>query len=312
MQPKQKKISIIGAGSVGSSYAFSLMMSGIAREVVIVDINKKKAFGEALDLSHVQSFISPVEISYGNYEDIKDSDIVVITAGLNQKVNQSRLDLVKDNTKIFKEIIPKIAKNAPNSILIVVTNPVDVLSYVAYKISDFPKEKVIGSGTVLDSSRLRSLLSNFYKIDARNIHANLIGEHGNTEFPVWSKANISGIPFDKCNLIKYKKEDLEKIFEEVKNSAAKIIEAKGSTCYGIAISLLKITKSILRDENSILPVSSFIDNYLDVNDVYLSVPALIGSQGVKGILKMDLSNDEINNFHLTAKTIKDVIKQIGF
>lgn len=308
------KVCIIGTGNVGSTFAFALMVNGAAREIVLIDRNEKRAQGECMDLNHGLSFARPAKIYSSGYEGCKDADIVVITAGAKQKPGQTRVDLVQENAEIFKDIIPKITKYAQNSILLVVSNPVDILTYVTLKISGFPSNKVIGSGTVLDTSRFRFLISENCNIDPRNVHAYIIGEHGDTELPVWSHANIGGMVLakycpicnEKCN---YKKE-LGKIFDEVKNAAYKIIEAKGATYYAIALALTKIVEAILRDENSILPISALINDYYGVNDVCLSIPSLINRNGVERILRLELSAEEQEQFKHSANTLKEIIKNI--
>jgi len=309
------KVSIIGAGCVGMRYAYSLMLANLARSIVIVDIDKKRLEGEVMDLASCMPFVSPVDIVAGDYPDLKDSDIVVITVGAKQAPGESRLELAKQNVDIYKNIIPKIMEYAKDAIFLIVTNPVDVLSYAAYKISQKPWHEVIGSGTVLDSARLRLLLSRHCNIDARNVHAYILGEHGDSEFPVWSRAAIGGILFkdycpmcsDKCDV----KATLSGIFSEVKNFAYKVIERKGETSYGVGLALTRITSAILKDENSILPVSSFIDNYYDVENVYMSIPAVVHKNGIRELLKVELAPEEKVCFQKSAKLIKEVIASSG-
>ncbi len=317
MKMSRSKVSIIGCGNVGMRYAYALMISGVAREIVIVDLDRKRLEGEVMDLSHGAPYSSPVDIIAGDYKDIKDSDLVVITAGLKQKPDQTRIDLVKDNLELFKKIIPEIYKHAPSAIYMVVTNPIDVLSYATYKISGKPSNEVIGSGTVLDSARFRFLLGKHCDVDPRNIHAYILGEHGDTEFAVWSKIMVGGSllknycavctrePKDKCGL------ELKNIFKEVKESAYKIIERKGETSYGIGLAMVRITKAILKDENAILPVSVLVENYFGVNDVYLGLPAVLNKSGVKSVLKLDLSDEEQLEFKNSSNAIKNIIKQVG-
>jgi L-lactate dehydrogenase len=311
------KVSIIGCGNVGVRYAYSLLISGLARRIVLVDRNLKRAEGEALDLSHGAPYTAPVEISAGGYSDIKDSDIVVITAGKKQLPGQTRLDLVKDNVAVFKTMIPEIVKNAPGALLLIVSNPVDVLSYAAFKISGKPASEVIGSGTVLDSARLRYEISKHCQIDPHNVHAYVLGEHGDTEFPAWSKSMIGGMPLDQyCPFCKQSKtcdhrSELNSLFKEVRDSAYTIIEKKGETSYGIGLALTRITRSILRDENAVLPVSSLINDYFGVNDVYLSMPAIVNKAGVRELLKLDLNETEQKAMRHSAETLKSVISATG-
>lgn len=314
MKAQGSKIVIVGAGNVGSTFAFTLMISGIAREIVLIDNNEQWAKGECMDLNHGASFVHPVNVYSAGYEGCRDADIVVITAGAKQKPGQTRTDLIKTNTEIFKDIIPKIVKYAKEAILLVVTNPMDILTYVALKISGLSSNKVLGSGTVLDSSRFRYLISEHCHVDPRNVHAYIIGEHGDTELPVWSHANIGGMVLAKycpiCeNHCDYKKE-LGKIFEEVKDAAYKIIESKGATYYAIGLALVRIVEAILRDENSVLPISTLIDNYYGVSDVCLSLPSIVNRGGTKGFLKLKLSSIEQKQFRHSANTLKDIIKNI--
>jgi len=314
MKTRRSKIAIVGAGNVGSTFAFSLMISGAAREIVLVDRDEKRAKGECMDLNHGASFVSPVRISALGYEGCKDADIVVITAGARQKPGETRIDLIQRNAEIFKDIIPNITKHAKDAILLVVSNPMDILTYVTLKISGFPANRVMGSGTVLDSSRFRYLISEHCHVDTRNIHAYIIGEHGDTELPVWSNANIGGMVLaEYCpacdNRCDYRKK-LGNIFEEVKNSAYKIIEAKGSTYYAIGLALVRIVEAILRDENSVLPVSTLISDYCGIKDMCLSIPSIVNRTGVQKFLKLKLSPSEEKLLRHSADSLKDIIKTI--
>lgn len=318
MRTQRSKVVIVGAGNVGSTFAFNLMLSGVAREIVLIDRNEQRARGECMDLNHGASFVHPVNIYSDGYEGCKDADIVVITAGAKQKTGQSRIDLVQTNAEIFKDIIPKIVKYAKDTILLVVSNPMDILTWVTLRISGLPSNKVIGSGTVLDSSRFRYLISEHCHVDPRNVHAYIIGEHGDTELPVWSNANIGGMVLAKycpmCNKHSHcdSKKELANIFEDVKNSAYKIIEAKGATYYAIALALVKIVEAILRDENSVLPVSTLINDYYEANDVCLSIPSMVNRNGVEKFLRLELSTQEQKQFRHSANTLKEVIKNINF
>jgi len=308
------KVSIIGSGNVGMRYAYSLMLANFARSIVIVDLDKKRLEGEVMDLTSCMPFVSPVDIIAGDYSDLESSDIVVITAGARQKPGETRLALVRQNVEIYKNIIPKIMKYAKEAVFLIVTNPVDILSYAAYKISQKPWQEVIGSGTVLDSARFRLLLSQHCNMDARNVHAYILGEHGDSEFPVWSRAMIGGVLFkeycpmcNKCDT----KDALPIIFNKVKNFAYEIIEKKGETSYGVGLALTRITSAVLKDENSVLPVSSFIDNYYDVGDLYMSIPAVVNKKGIRELLKIKLDAEEINNLKKSANLIKETIKSSG-
>ncbi len=317
MEDLKPKVSIIGAGNVGIRYAYALIISDLARKIVIVDINIERLEGDVMDLSHSTPFVSPVEIVAGDYPDINDSNLVVITAGKKQKPGQTRLDITESNVELYREIIPKITKYAPSAIFLVVANPVDILTYATYKFSKKNSSEVIGSGTVLDSARFRYLLGVHCKLDPRNIHGYILGEHGDTEFAVWSRVMVGGaLLLDYCPICENHKEcdskgEFTKIFEEVRDSAYKIIDKKGETSYGIGLSLVRITQAILKNENSILPVSCYIDNYLSISDVYLSLPAVINKDGVRKILKLELDSEEQENLEFSSKTLKKVLKSVG-
>jgi len=314
MDTLKPKIAIIGAGNVGSTFAFSLMMSGLAREIVLIDKNSDLAIGECMDLNHGLSFAHPINIYAAGFEGCKNADIVVITAGANQKPAETRTNLVNKNVAIFKEIVPAIIKYTQDAILLVVTNPVDILTYVTLKLSGFPANRVIGSGTVLDTARLKYMISDYAQVDASNIHGYIIGEHGDTELPVWSNATIGGMDIETyCS--EYAKQgnansELKDIFLKVKNSAYEIIKLKGATNYSIALSLVKITRAIIRNENSILPVSTLINNYYGISDVCISIPSIVNIEGVKEYLKIDLSIEEQELFKHSANTLKGFIKAI--
>lgn len=314
MKTQRSKIAIVGAGNVGSTFAFSLIISGVAREILLVDRDEKRAKGECMDLNHGASFVSPVKITASGYEGCEGADIVVITAGARQKPGETRIDLIQRNAEIFKDIIPRITKHAKDAILLVVSNPMDILTYVTLKISGFAPNKVLGSGTVLDSSRFRYLISEHCRVDTRNVHAYIIGEHGDTELPVWSNANIGGMVITEycpaCNSSCDYKKELGNIFEEVKNSAYKIIEAKGATYYAIGLALVRIVEAILRDENSVLPVSTLINDYCGIKDICLSIPSIVNRTGVQKFLKLKLSQSEEKLLKYSADSLKDVMKTI--
>lgn len=311
------KVSIIGCGNVGLRYAYALMIRGVARQIVLVDINTKRLEGDVLDLSHGAPYLLPVDIVAGAYEDIKNSDLVVVTVGKKQKPGQNRFDLTKENVALYKDVIPRIVAQAPEALLLIVSNPVDVLSYAAYKISGKPAHTVIGSGTVLDTARFRWLLSKHCELDARNVHAYILGEHGDSEFPVWSSAIVGGVLFkDYC--MKCKKENcgernniLERIFTEVRDSAYKIIDLKGETSYGIGLALIRISRALLNDENSVLPVSSYINGFFGIRDVYLSLPAVLNKGGVRELLPITFDNKEKELLEKSANIIKKVIKELA-
>lgn len=307
------KISIIGSGFVGSTTAYALMNAGLASEIVIVDINKEKSEGEAMDLSHGASFVKPVEIKSGDYPDTRDSNIIIITAGAPQKPGETRLDLINKNYKILSSFVPELVKYSPNSILLVVSNPVDILTYITYKLSGFSKERVIGSGTVLDTSRFRYLLADHFGIDARNIHTYIMGEHGDSEIATWSITNIAGMDVNKyceTNCSKCDGDFKYSISEKVKNAAYEIIQRKGATYYAVSLAIKRIVEAILRDENSILTVSTLLQGEYDISDIYLGVPSIVGSSGVKKILNVPLSDDELKKLQESAKTLKNSLTSL--
>ncbi|BBU41387.1 L-lactate dehydrogenase [Aeribacillus composti] len=310
---KVNRVVIVGTGAVGCSYAYSLINQGVVEELVLIDINEAKAEGEVMDLNHGVPFApSPIKVWSGSYQDCANADLVVITAGLAQKPGETRLQLVEKNTRIFKQIIKEIMKSGFNGIFLVATNPVDILTYVTWKESGLPKKRVIGSGTVLDSARLRFELGKYFNVDTRNIHAIIIGEHGDTELPVWSHAKIGIENLDDVLERKkdLKKECLEEIFVNVRDAAYHIIERKGATYYGIGMSLVRITKAILKNENSILTVSSYLEGEYGQNDVYIGVPAKLNRNGVHEIIEIELNEKEQEQFNYSVSVLKDTMKSV--
>ena len=309
-----QKCAIIGCGFVGATISYSLMKSEMFSEIVLIDLDRKKAEGEAADMNHGLPFIAPMAIYAGDYCDIADASIIIITAGANQKPSETRLDLVRKNNKIFHSIIKKVTQHNKNGIIIVVTNPVDVLTYATIAYSGFPRHRVIGSGTVLDTARLKYLVGRHLEIDPRNVHTFIIGEHGDSELAVWSSANISGIDLDSYCKGSPKECDmttLNGIFEDVKTSAYKIISAKNATYYAIAEAVKKIVSSIVRDENAVLPVSTFLDGQYGLEDICLGVPCIVGSDGIKEILEIPLNKREQDMLELSARKLKAVVESLN-
>ncbi|MDQ2085998.1 L-lactate dehydrogenase [Herbivorax sp. ANBcel31] len=308
-----KKVTVIGAGFVGSTTAYTLMISGLVSEIVLIDINDKKAEGEVMDMNHGMPFVRPVKIYNGSYSDCANSDIIIITAGANQKEGETRIDLVKKNTEVFRNIVGEIVKYSTDSILLVVTNPVDILTYVTYKLSGFPKNKVIGSGTVLDSARFRYLIGDHIGVDTRNVHAYILGEHGDTEVATWSLTNIAGIPMEKfCDECKKCKNgsSRKQIYENVKNAAYQIIDRKGATYYAVALAVRRIVEAIVRNEDSILTVSSLLEGQYGLSDVCLSVPTLVNKDGIDKVLTVPISDDEKEKLSKSGDALKEIIKHI--
>ncbi|MDD4370870.1 MAG: L-lactate dehydrogenase [Anaerostipes sp.] len=308
-----RKAAIIGCGFVGSSTAFSLMHQGLFSELVLIDANKDKAIGEAMDLSHGRPFVDTSKIYAGTYEDVADCAVIIITAGANQKPNETRLDLVNKNVGIFKSIIPQIVKQNFEGILLVVANPVDILTYAALKISGYSKKRVFGSGTVLDSARFRYLLSEHLDVDSSDISAQIIGEHGDSELAVWSDANVNGIPInDFCEMRGHfnHEESMAELYREVKNSAYQIIKKKGATYYGVAIATSHIIDSIVHDKNSILPVSSYLNGQYGLDDICLSVPTIVNSKGADQVIEISLNDDEQEALNSSAHTLKKILSDL--
>ena len=307
-----RKVVMIGCGFVGAACSFAIMQSGLFSEMVLIDADKSKAEGEALDISHGVPFAKPIKIYTGDYDDIKDASLVIITAGANQKPGETRLDLVKKNISIFKSIIPEIKKREFNGVLLIVANPVDILTTVALKLSGLPENKVIGSGTVLDTARLKYELGNHLNVDSRSVHAFIIGEHGDSEIAAWSSANVSGIPLNKfCEMRGHFNHDeaMKRIAENVKNSAYEIIEKKKATYYGVAMAVKRICETIVRDEKSILPISSMMKGDFGINGISLSMPAIVGKDGVECLVPIQLNEEEISKLQKSAQTLKNTLSQ---
>ncbi len=314
MIERKRKISVIGAGFVGATTAYALMNSGIATEICLFDINMDKAMGEVMDLVHGTSFVKPVNIYAGNIEETKDSDIVVITAGAAQKEGETRLDLIEKNYNIFKGFIPQIAAASPNAILLVVSNPCDVLAYITYKLSGFPKERVIASGTVLDTSRLKYVIGKYFNVNNNNIHAYVLGEHGDSEVVSWSTSSIAGESFEdyakKFNL--EWNDDVKAVIEsDVKNAAYEIISRKNATYFAVALAVNRIVEAILRDENTILTVSCLMQGEYGIDDVYLAVPTILNSTGAVRIVNPILKDEvELKKLKESAKVLKENIQKV--
>jgi L-lactate dehydrogenase len=308
------KIVIVGAGFVGSTFAYSTLIRGLASQIVIIDINKERAEGEVMDLNHGLPFAYPTKIWVGDYSDCKDADIIVVAVDKGQRIEQSRLELAEGNYEILKQTIPNITRYNKECILLVVTNPLDVMTYAAFRLSGFPKNRVIGSGTVLDTARLRYLLGEYLQVDPRNVHAYIIGEHGDSEVPVWSLANVAGIRLrDYCPIcnVPYNLDDFNKLFLKVKNAGYEIIKRKGRTFYAVALGMTRIVESILRNENAVLTVSCFLENYHGVSDICLSVPVVLNRNGVKEIIELPLDEKERTDFQKSAAIIKNVAHSLG-
>ncbi|RDY26042.1 L-lactate dehydrogenase [Romboutsia weinsteinii] len=311
----KNKVVIVGTGMVGMSYAYSMLNQGTCEELVLIDINKERALGEAIDLNHGLSFAPrKMKIYSGEYSDCKDAAIICITAGAIQVEGETRLDLLQKNTKIMKSIITEIKKSGFNGILLIASNPVDIMTYVAWKLSGYDKSKVIGSGTTLDSARLRYTLSERLDVNPKDINAYVMGEHGDSQFVAWSYA-LSGVqPIYQIASRKDSKisfEDLAQIEDEVKNIAYKIIECKNSTYYGIGMALTKITTAILENENSVLTVSSYLNGEYDNNDVYIAVPSIVNKDGVREVIHLPLEKNEKEKLDKSIAIMKENINTLN-
>jgi L-lactate dehydrogenase len=310
----ERRVVVVGTGRVGMTFAYALMQSGLADEIVLVGRSRDKVEAEAEDMSHGLLFVPSVTVRGGDYGDCAGADIVVVAAGAAQKEGESRIDLARRNADIFREMIPRIAAAGPE-MLLVVTNPVDVLTYVAQKISGLAAGRVIGSGTVLDSARLRFLLSRHCGVATRNVHGYILGEHGDSEVPAWSTVSLGGVPITShcpscgkgCS-----QEDLDGIFEQVRTAAYKIIAGKGATYYGIGLALVRIAEAVLRSERSILTVSTLVSGRYGIEDVCLSVPVIVDSGGVVRELELELPGEELHRLRASAALLAKVQRQVGF
>jgi L-lactate dehydrogenase len=305
------KVAVVGTGKVGSTFAYALLLNGLVGEIVLIDIDHKRAEGEAMDLNHAVPLSNPARIWAGDYPDCAGADVVVVAAGTAQRPGETRLDLIKRNAAIFKDIIPRITAYNTTGILLIATNPVDVLSYVTWKVSGFPSQRVIGSGTVLDTARFRYLLGEHLGVDPRNVHAYIFGEHGDSEVPIWSLANAAGMRLDEfcrrenCELGPVSR---ERIFHQTRDAAYEIIQRKGATYYAVAVGLLRIVESILRDQHTVLAVSSLVPGYYGIEDVYLSLPAVIGREGVERVLHLPLNAQETEALQKSAEVLRGVLE----
>ena len=311
----KSKVVIVGTGFVGMSYAYALVNQGTIEELVLIDVNKDKAEGEAMDLNHGLAFASrKMTIKAGDYNECNDAGLVVITAGVNQKQGETRIDLLNRNASIIKSVTQNIMSSGFDGIILVASNPVDILTYVAWKESGLPSSKVLGSGTSLDTARLRYEISKYIHIDARNIHAYILGEHGDSEFVCWSKAYVGTKPMldviESMNEINF--EDLDHIYAKVKNAAQEIIKRKNATYYGIGMALVRITSAIFDNENSILPISVYNNGVYDIDhDLYIGLPAVINRDGVHHVVNLKLSSEEQEKLKKSAKILKDSLNQMS-
>ncbi|MCI2046847.1 MAG: L-lactate dehydrogenase [Faecalibacterium sp.] len=311
-QVNYRKIAIVGCGFVGATCAYTLMQHGLFSEMVLIDIDQARAEGEAMDISHGLLFASPMNIYAGTYADTADAGMVIVTAGANQKPGETRLDLVKKNTAIFRSMLPQLMGHGFHGVLLIVANPVDILTHVAQQLSGLPEQQVFGSGTVLDTARMRYLLGERLSVDTRSVHAFIIGEHGDSEIPVWSSANVSGVPLhDFCEMRGFYEHEkaMREIGESVKNSAYEIIARKKATYYGIGMAVERICEAVVRDEKSILPVSTALHGELGIAGVTFSVPAIVGADGIERIVPIALDETEQTKLRESAAVLQDTLAQ---
>lgn len=302
---KKTRIVVIGAGAVGSTTAYTLMLRNRVDELVLIDANHKKAVGDALDMNHGMPFLGGGDLWAGGYEDCKDADIIVITAGAAQREGESRVDLLRRNAVIIDSIVDQVLKYNTTGILLIASNPVDIMSYITWKKSGWPVERIIGSGTLLDSARFRYLIGEKLRIDPRSVHGHIIGEHGDSELPLWSLANVAGAELSLSDA------DKEEVFANTRDAAYQIISAKGATYYAIALALDRICTAILRDEGAVLNVSTLLRDYHGVSDVFLGVPCVVDRQGVRDIIDIDISDFERELLHRSADKLRNLIASIG-
>ena len=308
------RVAVVGVGNVGASFAYALVLSGLASELVLIDRDTRRAEGEAMDLAHAVPFTKPIRVWAGDYADCAGAAVTVITAGAAQRPGESRRDLVTRNASIFGSIVPQVAAANPDGIILVTTNPVDVLSYQSWKLSGLPPARVIGSGTILDTARFRSLLSEHFGVDPRSVHAFIAGEHGDSEVPIWSSANIAGMrlaEFCTANGLTYDSGEMDAIFARTRDAAYEIIARKGATYYAVGAGLLRIVEAIIRDQRTVLSVSSLVDDFYGISDVYLSLPCVVTRDGIERMLRLDLSPSEAAGLRRSALVLRSMIDELA-
>jgi len=306
------RVAIVGVGRVGATYAYTLLMRGTVGEIVLVDLNQERCEGEAMDLSHAAPLTNPVRVWTGNYDDCRTADVVMLAAGASQRQGETRMDLLHRNAAVFSEVVPRVAGQG---ILLVATNPVDVMSHLAWKISGLPAEQVIGSGTVLDTARFRHLLGKALGVDPRNVHAYILGEHGDSEVAAWSRTTVAGVPLDEfCSrtACPFPQFDREHIFSATRDAAREIVSRKGATYYAVAAALARITEAILHNQHAVLSVSTLTPSALGLGELYLSLPAVIGRDGVERVVPLPLSSQEQSDLEGSAAVLKKAIDELGY
>lgn len=310
----RNKVGVVGTGMVGASFAYALMQRSLANEMVLIDANRGRAEAEAMDLNHGLPFVRPMRITVGDYADLAGAAITVVTAGAAQKPGETRLQLLERNASIFRQIIPEIVKHNPEGIILIASNPVDLMTHLSVQISGLPATRVFGSGTILDTARFRYLLGEHYTVDPRSVHAYIVGEHGDSELGLWSLANIAGVrlrDFKSTTGKGYDEAALEEIFKQTRDAAYAIIERKGATYYAIGLGLLTIVEAILRDQHTVLTVSSLMSGQYGVSDICISLPTIVGAGGVEEVLNLSMSAEEEAAFQHSAATLAERYKQIA-
>lgn len=311
--PIAGKVGLIGTGMVGASFAYALMQRGVANELVLIDADAARAEGEAMDLNHGLPFVRPMRMSAGGYEQLAGAEVVVICAGSNQRPGETRLDLLQRNATVFREIVPRVVGAAPDSIVVIATNPVDILTTISDQIAGLPAGRVLGSGTILDTARFRYLLGEHYRVDPRSVHAYIVGEHGDSELALWSLANIAGVrlnDFVGANGRGYDPAALNSIYEQTRTAAYEIIKRKKATYYAIGLGLLTIVEAILRDQNTVLTVSSPLHGQYGVDGIAISLPTIVGRNGIEEVLNLPISDEERAAFQASASTLKERLAQL--
>lgn len=310
----RNKVGVVGTGMVGASFAYALMQRGLANEMVLIDANRGRAEAEAMDLNHGVPFVRPMRIWAGDYADLAGAAVTVVTAGAAQKPGETRLQLLERNAGIMRAIIPEVVKHNPDGIILIASNPVDLMTHLSVEISGLPATHVFGSGTILDTARFRYLLGDRYSVDPRSVHAFIVGEHGDSELALWSLANIAGVrlrDFRAASGVGYDEAALQSIFEQTRDAAYTIIERKGATYYAIGLALLTIVEAILRDQHTVLTVSSLMKGQYGVSDLCISLPTIVGARGVEEVLNLALSPEEEESFRRSAATLQERYAQIA-
>lgn len=311
---QRQSVAIIGTGNVGVAAAYAMFTQRTVSEIILVDLDRDRAEGEAMDLMHGQLLVGNVTVRAGGYEDLKDTQVVVVTAGVGQSsAGESRLKLLNRNTEVFRSIIGQLDEHAPNALLIIATNPVDILTYVSQKLSVRKPGRIIGTGTLLDTARFRALIGRYYDVDPQSVHAYILGEHGDSEVPIWSQANIGGKPIIDTEVMgkHLGREDMESIFSQAKNAAYKIIELKGYTNSAIGVVIARIVKAILEDEKSVLPVSVYWQGEYGIEDVCMSLQSVVGIEGVRKKISPELAEQEVEGLRKSAEVLKESLAKIS-